>query len=263
MLAFLPPGADTRSHRCNGVAAGRHDRGTEPAVAPSLRMADQEARQGHLRQVEARRSSRHRPRARTCRAISPRHARSGRDHCLAAPGRRAARRRGRHVEAHGPRRGRGGGCPSRASGASERMDCRRHPLRTYVRSLVKPDVTARSRRPTSFWRRRSAVSSEAWWLWTASRSAVGRSHSPATTATRRASRSPRSATGSVAHRPPSRLTSTTHPMLTKDLRIARALTPCSARRTPSTAPPGTHLPTARRVGRRRRAGLPLPRAAAA
>ena len=64
-------------------------------------------------------------------------------------------------------------------------------------------------------RRRSAVSSEAWWLWTASRSAVGRSHSHTTTATRRASRSPRSPAGSDAQKPPSRRTSTTRLMLTK------------------------------------------------
>ena len=123
-------------------------------------------------------------------------------------------------------------------------------------------VAGQSSSSSSFWRRGSAVSSEAWWLWTASRSVVGRSHSHTTTATRRASRSLRSRAGSDARRPRSRPTSTTRLMLTKDLRIARALTPCSARRTPSTAPPGTYLPTARRVGRRR-AGLPQPRAAAA
>jgi Sigma-70, region 4 len=35
----------------------------------------------------------------------------------------------------------------RASAGSERMDCRRHPLRTYVRILVKLGVSAPGRGP--------------------------------------------------------------------------------------------------------------------
>jgi hypothetical protein len=58
MLAFPPPTADPHIHwGCNGVATGRRERGTEPAVAPSLRTADQEARQVRVRQAEVRRSA--------------------------------------------------------------------------------------------------------------------------------------------------------------------------------------------------------------
>ena len=136
------------------------------------------------------------------------------------------------MEARKPRRGRGGGCTSRASAGSERMDCRRHPLRTYVRTVVKLDIAAGgSPASPSFWRRRSALSSEEWWLWTASTSVVGRSRSRATTATRRASRSLTSRVGSVAQKPRSRRTSTTRLTLTK------GTTQASARRASCTAAP--------------------------
>ena len=56
VLAFMPPLRIPHSHRSAGVADGRRERGTEPAIAPSLPMADRKACQGRLRQGEARRS---------------------------------------------------------------------------------------------------------------------------------------------------------------------------------------------------------------
>jgi len=73
-----------------------------------------------------------------------------------------------------------------------------------------------ARRSLPFSASGSHVPCQAWWIWTASRSAVGRSRSRATTATRRASRSPRSPDGSVAHQPRSRRTCMTRLRLTKD-----------------------------------------------
>ena len=84
--------ADDLDQRDRTEMSGRH---TQRVVA---RPTVQAARHGRFRHNQP--SSLH--------ALLPRHTGSDRDHCLAIAGRRAEDRRGRPVEAHRPRRGRGG-----------------------------------------------------------------------------------------------------------------------------------------------------------